>query len=118
MTQLKQFKTQYNPSKFNGSLMPDVERYLQTLVMSSPLILFALNSDGKVKYADGAALKSLGIPASEAVGKNAFDIYRSAPWTQNALRTVLKEKKTRHCERENFKWFSRLLVQRASSACI
>jgi PAS domain S-box-containing protein len=93
MTQLKQFKTQYNPSKFNGSLMPDVERYLQTLVMSSPLILFALNSDGKVKYADGAALKSLGIPASEAVGKNAFDIYRSAPWTQNALRTVLKEKK-------------------------
>ncbi len=74
--------------------MPDVERYLQTLVMNSPLILFALNPDGEVKYADGAALKSLGVPAKDAVGKSAFDIYRSASWTQIALRTVLEEKRS------------------------
>jgi PAS domain S-box-containing protein len=93
MAQLRQFKTQSNLLKFNGGLTADVERYLQTLVMNSPFIFFALTPAGEVKYADGAALKSLGLPASDAVGKSAFDIYRSAFWTQNALRTVLREKR-------------------------
>jgi PAS domain S-box-containing protein len=94
MAQLKQFKMQSATSEFNDGLRPDVERSLQTLVKTSPLIIFALSPEGIVKYADGAALKSLGIPANKAVGQSAFDLYKYAFWVHNAIRTVIREKRT------------------------
>jgi PAS domain S-box-containing protein len=96
MAQLKQFKMHSDslesPSKYNDGLSPDVKRYLSTLIKNSPFIIFALSPDGLIKYADGAALKSLGIPASATVGTSAFELYRHSPWIQQAIKETIETK--------------------------
>ena len=52
---------------------------LQAVVTGAPVVLFAIDKEGRFTLSEGSALKSLGLSAGQVVGSSAFDIYRDHP---------------------------------------
>jgi PAS domain S-box-containing protein/putative nucleotidyltransferase with HDIG domain len=55
--------------------LADSEARVRMLLAHAPVMLFAVDHDGVVTFADGAALRALGITPAEAVGSSAYDFF-------------------------------------------
>lgn len=55
------------------------EERLRTVVANTPIVLYALDSQGNFVLSEGKGLKSLGLKPNELVGESAIDLYRRQP---------------------------------------
>ncbi len=62
---------------------------LQAVVSSAPLILFALDRQGRYLLSAGAALATLGRQPNELVGQSAYEVYREMPQVLEPLKRAL-----------------------------
>ncbi len=51
------------------------EERLRTVAENAPIVLWAVDRDGVYTLCEGSVLASLGVNASEVVGRNVFDLY-------------------------------------------
>ncbi len=65
------------------------EARLHAVVASAPLVLFALDRDGRFVLSEGRALQSLGLMPGQVVGQSVFDVYRDAPEVAANVRRAL-----------------------------
>lgn len=64
-------------------------RHLQVVVDQAPIVLFALDAEGRFTLSEGRGLQALGVEAGALIGANVFDVYRDATDAVDALRRVL-----------------------------
>lgn len=64
---------------------------LATVVSHAPLVVWAVDCTGVFTLSQGAGLEALGLRPGEAVGQNAFEMFRDAPQVVAALRRALTE---------------------------
>ncbi|MDB6114187.1 MAG: sensor histidine kinase response regulator [Lacunisphaera sp.] len=55
------------------------QKQLGTILASTPVILFAIDAQGRYTMCDGAALAALGRKPGDVVGQSAFDLYAARP---------------------------------------
>jgi PAS domain S-box-containing protein len=55
------------------------EQQLRTVISSAPLILFALDNQGRFTLSDGKGLQAMGLRPEQVVGQNVYDMYRDYP---------------------------------------
>lgn len=65
------------------------EDLLHTTITNSPVILFAINSDGVFTMSEGQALESLGLKPGQVVGLSAYDVYNDNPKIKQGVRDAL-----------------------------
>jgi len=58
------------------------ENQLQAIISNTPVIIFAINTEGFVTICDGEGLKRLGLTSSDFVGKHYKAIFREAYYRQ------------------------------------
>ncbi len=92
---------------FNGVILDVTERHraqtqlreakeqLDTVVSNAPIILFALDANGRFTLSEGKGLKALGAEPGDVVGDSAFDLYGSYPNVTESIEAALDgEKRT------------------------
>lgn len=52
---------------------------LTEVVTNSPVVLFAIDKDGRFALSEGRGLVSLGLKPGEVVGQSVYDVYRDVP---------------------------------------
>ncbi len=70
--------------------LAESEARLSTVIRNSPLILFALDAQGKFTFSDGMALSGLGLQPGEVVGRSALDLYGHLPDVAADIRRALE----------------------------
>ncbi|GIV59447.1 MAG: hypothetical protein KatS3mg043_0536 [Rhodothermaceae bacterium] len=65
------------------------EAQLSTVVSNVPVVLFALDREGRFTLSEGKGLASLGLVPGEVVGQSAFELYAGYPDVVQALRRTL-----------------------------
>jgi PAS domain S-box-containing protein len=55
------------------------EEQLRTVISSAPIILFALDNQGRFTLSDGQGLQALGLQPGQVVGQSVYDIYCDYP---------------------------------------
>ena len=65
------------------------EARLRTIVVNAPVMLFALDRDGRFTLAEGQTLAARGLRPTEIIGKSIFDRFRDAPAVTDAARRAL-----------------------------
>ncbi len=66
------------------------EDRLRTVVDAAPIILWALDLQGKFTLFEGAGLDSLGIKAAELIGRSALEVYQDFPAVVETIRHALQ----------------------------
>ncbi|NJN16149.1 MAG: PAS domain S-box protein [Oscillochloris sp.] len=69
--------------------MIDSERYLSALLESIPIVLFALDNEGRFTRSEGKGLQTLGLQPGQVVGASFFEIYASYPEFIDAARKAI-----------------------------
>jgi PAS domain S-box-containing protein len=70
----------------------DSELRIKMIVRDSPLILWSLDKDGKIEYAEGKALDSLGLKKEDLIGKSGRSFYPEHSKITTAIDQSLKGK--------------------------
>jgi PAS domain S-box-containing protein len=65
------------------------QQHLQVISDNLPVVIYALDSNGRFTYSDGKGLTRLGLAPGEVVGKNALEMYRDYPAVVDALQRAL-----------------------------
>ena len=65
------------------------EERLQTIVSNVPVVLFALDRDGRFTLSEGRGLEVLGLRAGEVVGQSVFELYADYPVLCDNIRRAL-----------------------------
>ncbi len=65
------------------------EERLRTVISYAPIILFALDREGRFTFSDGKGLKALGLTAGEVVGTSVYELYQDFPEIITAINQVL-----------------------------
>ncbi len=65
------------------------ELRLRTVVDNAPVILWAVDAEGRFTLSEGKGLSSLGLRPGEVVGQSVFDLYREIPKIPAAVRRAL-----------------------------
>ncbi|MFO0758799.1 MAG: ATP-binding protein [Byssovorax sp.] len=65
------------------------EERLRRVLDHAPIVLFAMDREGKLTLSEGSGLQGLGFSPKEAVGRSALDIYRDSPESLAQLRRAL-----------------------------
>jgi len=63
-----------------GHALEESRARLRALLDNAPIILWELDADGRFVYSDGAGLQRLGLRPGQAVGTDAFELYRDFPF--------------------------------------
>jgi diguanylate cyclase (GGDEF)-like protein/PAS domain S-box-containing protein len=63
---------------------------LRTVVGNAPLILWALDAEGRVTLSEGRGLTSRGLEPAETVGQSAYDLYADHPEVVQDIRCALR----------------------------
>ena len=58
---------------------------IRALTERAPVIIFALDADGKVTFSEGQGLKELGLEKDRTLGRSVFDLYKAYPEVSNPL---------------------------------
>ena len=67
----------------------EAREHLDTVVNSSPLILFALDQDGVYTLSEGMGLRALGRQPGQVVGQSIFEVYKDVPEILDCVRAAL-----------------------------
>lgn len=62
---------------------------LHTVVTNAPIVLYALDSEGRFTLSEGKALEAVGLQSGEVVGQSVFELYRHQTHILENLRHVL-----------------------------
>ena len=65
---------------------------LQSVVNSTPIVLFVLDKSGKFILSEGKRLDVLGLKPGEVVGLSALDVYKDFPSVCDAIKNSLNGK--------------------------
>jgi PAS domain S-box-containing protein len=65
------------------------EQRLRTVVAVAPIVLWAINREGKITISDGAGLRALGVEPGELLGRSVFEIYAEFPEVISHIRRAL-----------------------------
>ena len=65
------------------------EHFLQATVNAAPVVLFALDLEGRFTLSAGKGLQDMGLRPGEVVGQSVFDIYRDVPEILDHARRAL-----------------------------
>lgn len=65
------------------------EDRLAKLLNTLPVVVFALDAEGRFTLSEGQALSKLGLSPGEVVGQNALELYRDYPALTRVLETAL-----------------------------
>lgn len=65
------------------------EALLKSVVGGAPVVLFALDREGRFTLSEGSGLHQLGLEPGEVVGLSAFDVYGDNPQVVEALQRAL-----------------------------
>jgi PAS domain S-box-containing protein len=71
------------------------EERLRTVLASAPLVLFALDAEGRFEVAAGRGLDLLGVRAAELLGAPVLELCRDVPWIVDAIRRALAGEEVR-----------------------
>src|SRR5437763_1922440 len=71
------------------SAEPVGERLLETVLRHAPLVIYALDAQGRFTLSEGKALEALGLRPRDVVGQSAFDVYADYPDVLADARRVL-----------------------------
>jgi len=71
---------------------------LESVVGSVPIILWAIDREGRITLSEGAGLARLGLRPGEAVGRSAFEMYADFPVIGEHLREALSGRVFTHVE--------------------
>jgi PAS domain S-box-containing protein len=82
--------------KYTEQELAKTEQRLRTVVANTPLILFALDSQGVFTLSEGKGLDVLGVKPGEVVGQSLFDIYRDEPQILSNIRRALSGEAVTH----------------------
>ncbi len=63
---------------------------LRTLVNNAPIVLFALDRDGKILHMDGKGLETIRIQPGQLTGRNALELYSSLPQVVDTIARALE----------------------------
>jgi PAS domain S-box-containing protein len=62
---------------------------LGTVVSSAPIVLFALDTEGRFTISEGRGLEALGLLPGQVVGQSIFDVFRDFPQIHDFARRAL-----------------------------
>ncbi|HTM00612.1 MAG TPA: PAS domain-containing protein [Candidatus Omnitrophota bacterium] len=62
---------------------------LRTVISGAPIVLFAVDREGRFTLSEGKGLEALGLAPGEVVGMSAFEIYRDSPGIGAAIQRAL-----------------------------
>jgi len=65
------------------------EERLRTVITSAPVIIWALDAQGRFTLAEGSGLRALGLEPGELVGQSVFEVYRDTPGILADVRRAL-----------------------------
>jgi PAS domain S-box-containing protein len=65
------------------------ERLLRSVIDNAPIILWAVDAEGRFTFSEGRGLKSLGLLPGEAVGQSLFELYADNHEIIAAVRSAL-----------------------------
>jgi PAS domain S-box-containing protein len=65
------------------------EQLLSTVVRGAPIVIFALDREGRFTLSDGKALSLIGLTPGQVVGQSAFELYADVPGMAENLRRAL-----------------------------
>ena len=65
------------------------ERRFRTVVSNSPIILFAVDKEGRFTLSEGKGLEALGLKPGQVVGQSVFELYQEVPQIQENMRRAL-----------------------------
>ncbi|NWG14942.1 MAG: HAMP domain-containing protein, partial [Acidobacteria bacterium] len=60
-------------------LYESLEERLRTVVANAPIVLYALDKEGRFTLSEGKGLEALQLKPGQAVGQSVFELYRDAP---------------------------------------
>jgi len=63
---------------------------LSSVVAHAPIVLFALDAEGRFTMGEGRGLDALGVTAGSLLGKSVFDLYRTTPQIAVDARAALR----------------------------
>ncbi len=69
--------------------LSEAEQQLRTVMINMPVILFALDQQGKFTLSEGKGLKALGLKPGEVVGRSVFEMYADNPRVLEHVRRAL-----------------------------
>jgi PAS domain S-box-containing protein len=72
------------------SALRESEERLRTLVVNAPVVLFALDRQGRLISAEGRALRALGLHTADLVGRSAFSVYPDHAQVRSVLTRALQ----------------------------
>src|SRR5437588_3153327 len=64
-------------------------RLLETVLRNAPLVIFALDAQGRFVLSEGKALEALGLRPGEVVGRSVYDVYAAYPEVLADARRVM-----------------------------
>jgi PAS domain S-box-containing protein len=65
------------------------QQHLQVISDNLPVVIYALDAEGRFTYSGGKGLARLGLAPGEVVGQNALEVYRDYPDVVDAIRRAL-----------------------------
>ena len=65
------------------------EQRLRAVIQSAPIVLFAIDAQGRFTLSEGRGLESLGLKPGQVVGLSAFDVYKDTPQIVDNIRACL-----------------------------
>jgi PAS domain S-box-containing protein len=72
------------------------EQRLQTVIDSAPIILYAIDRQGRFTLSEGKGLAALGLQPGEVVGESIYDLYRDLPEILSQVECALSGKETQY----------------------
>ena len=70
--------------------LEEAERRLQMVMANAPVILYAIDDDGRVTLAEGHGLAALGLRAEDIVGRLVLEIYGDVPEVVTVMHAVMR----------------------------
>ncbi|MBI1876816.1 MAG: HAMP domain-containing protein [Chloroflexi bacterium] len=71
------------------ALYESLEERLRTVVSNAPIILFALDKEGRFTLMEGKGLEALQVEPEQAIGTSVFEIYREMPHVVENMQRAL-----------------------------
>ncbi|MBW4513424.1 MAG: PAS domain S-box protein [Scytonematopsis contorta HA4267-MV1] len=75
--------------KQSEAALRDSEERLRNVIGTAPLILFALDFQGRFTFSDGEGLKALGLNPKDIIGKLAWEIFEESPDILQVIKEAL-----------------------------
>jgi PAS domain S-box-containing protein len=67
----------------------ETEQRLRAVIQNAPIVLFAMDHEGRFTLSEGRGLESLGLRPGQVVGQSAFEIYHDNPQVIDNVRACL-----------------------------